>query len=434
MARMLALLAALALAGCTVPSTSTVTIPTYSPVREALAYFPAGSVAVAVVETDPQDPGLRRTANAAVLAPLRRALEQRGMSFDDVRPILGNPAVVGLPYPGGAPLAVLATHDPGALAQLAGERVAAGAARPAGRYRGADLYDEVGFSFAVRDRVLLMSRTARDLLDALDRRVRPGGFEAIQLNDVMPDPGPPATFVRAYVDLSLLMAQQGATARAIAPLRALTTAGVSVGADPERLRGVATAEIAGQGLTESDLPALAPVRGQRPPLPAGARALAVSDLAPLAQAAERALRDALPVSALRIDALRTRLRAANVELVPELLAGPAVLAEGPVLRLQPAHPALLAEALERAAQRLRLRRAGSLYRFRGVTLGFVRGAFVAGRVPAGRLTRLADRPLVALTSPLVARLPRLADWYPRPVEVSVAGSPERLTLQASSAF
>ena len=428
------LIAALMLAGCTVPSTSTVAIPTYSPVREALAYFPASAPVLVVFHTDPQDPGVRRAAGLGALAPLRRAMEGAGLSLDDLRPLLGNPAVAGQPFPGAAPLAVLATHDPGGLEALARERVTSGAADAQGRYRGADLYQEIGWAFAVRDRVLLMSRSTHDLMEALDRRVAGGGFEAAQLNDVLPDWSPPATFARGYVDLSAIVAARGAQAREVPLLRSLGRAGVSIGATPDELRAAAATDISGAGLTADDVPGLEPTGGERPVLPAGRRGLAVADFSSLARAVETAVRAALPVSALKIDALRSRLSEAKVAFVPELFDGAAVVVDGPLLRLLPARPAELEDAVARAANRLKLRGRAGLYRFRGVTFGFTGGSFVAGRAPAARLRQLASRATVPVDAPLLVRVPRLADWFPRPLELRFSGSTERITLAARAPF
>ena len=434
MERVLAVMVVLALTGCAVPTSTSVTIPTYSPVREALSYFPATAPVVAVVRTDPQDPGLRRLAGSGAFAPLRRAAAGRGLHYAQLSRLLGNPAVIGQPRVGGTPLAVLATADSDRLEVLAAARVATGSATPAGGYRGADLYAEDGWAFAVRDRVLLASGSTRDLLNALDTRVSDDGFDASQLNDVIPGASPPATFARAYVDLEALVAGAAAPVRDVPVLDALTKAGVSLGATAEELRAVLEADTAQTGLANEDLPALEGVGGRRPAVPAGETALAVADLAPLAAAAERALRAALPVSALRLDAVRSRLRGAGVALTPELLAGPAVITDAPALRLLPARPALVREALARAARRLKFKRNSGFYMTRGVRLGFVDGAFVTGRAPARALKRLARLPLAPLRSPVLLRLPRLHDAYPRPVVFTLGGSPERLTVSAFSGF
>ncbi|MEJ7893903.1 MAG: hypothetical protein WKF94_14835 [Solirubrobacteraceae bacterium] len=431
---MLAVMVVLALTGCAVPTSTGVTIPTYSPVREALSYFPSTAPVVAVVRTDPQDPGLRRLAGSGALAPLRRVAGGRGLHYRQLSGLLGSPAVIGQPRVGGAPLAVLATDDPDRLEVLAAARVATGSAAPAGGYRGADLYAEAGWAFAVRDRVLLASGSTRDLVDALDVRVGDDGFDASQFNDVLPENSPPATFARAYVDLEALVAGAPAPVRDVPVLGALAKAGVSVGATAEELRAVLEADTAQTGLANEDLPALEGVGGRRPAVPAGETALAVADLAPLAAAAERALRAALPVSALRLDAVRSRLRGAGVALTPELLAGPAVITDAPALRLLPARPALVREALARATRKLALKRDDGFYETRGIRFGFINGTFAAGKAPARALRRLARLPLTPLRSPFLLRVPRLLDAYPRPVVFTLGGSPERLTVSAFSGF
>ena len=147
----------------------------------------------------------------------------------------------------------------------------------------------------------------------------------------------------------------------------------------------------------------------RPGLPDRRRAIAVADLAPLARAAEKALDSALPVTALKLDALRARL---GVDA--SVLAGPAVVTDQPALRLLPARPAALAAALDRARAKGLL--AGD------VTAGFVGRSFVAGRAPAAQLRALARLPLSPLRAPALLRIPRLADWYPRPVVVTLGGT------------
>jgi hypothetical protein len=441
-----AALALLALAGCTTPTAAGVEIPTYSPRREALAYFPANAPVVAIVSTDPQDPGLRRLAASGALAPLRRVAERRHVYYDQLRGLLGNDAVVGLPHAGGPPLAVLTTHDGTGLDTFAQARVIKGRATRAGHYRGTDLYAERGWAFGVRDRVLLVGATVNELLEALDTRVSDHAFDAAQMTAVLPTTPPPAAFLHGYVDLRTITARGTAALRAIPLVKALDAAGFALGASPVGLRGTLTADTSAE-LTAIDLPALTRVPWARPGAPAGLPTLAVADLSRLAVAAERALRAALPVSALRLDALRERLRAAGVALTPELLAGPAEIVKapsGPWLRAQPRRPAAIAAALARAARnlrgpRLRLARAGRLYVARDgrrvlLRLGLVDGALVAGRAPAPRLIALAHRPLTPQRGAVVLRLPRLARWYRRPVVLTLGGAPRHLRVDVVSGF
>jgi hypothetical protein len=444
--RGLGLLALLALAGCTTPTAAGVEIPTYSPRREALAYFPADAPAVAIVSTDPQDPGLRRLAASGALAPLRRVAERRHVFFQQLRGLLGNDAVVGLPHVGGPPLAVLTTHDGAALDTFAHARVIEGRATAAGNYRGTDLYVDSGWAFGVRDRVLLVGATVHELLEALDTRVSDHAFDAAQMTAVLPTTPPQAAFVHGYVDLRAVFAGADPAVRAIPLVRALDAAGFVLGASPIEVRGTLAAAATGD-LTGIDVPRLARPVAARAALAPALPTLAVADLSRLAIAAERALRTALPVSALRLDALRERLRGAGVALTPELLAGPATIVRapgGPWLRLQPQRPAAVAAALARAAHnlrgpRLRLGREGRLYvaRDRGRVLlrvGLVDGALVAGRAPAGRLIALARRRPGPLGGAVVLRLPRLARWYPHPVVMTLGGSPRHLRAGLVSGF
>ncbi len=441
------MLALLSLAGCTTPPAAGVEIPTYSPRREALAYFPSTAPVLAVVRTDPQDPGLRRLASSGALRPLRRVAARHHVHYEQLRGLLGNDAVIGLPHVGAAPLAVLTTRDGDALDAFAQARVIAGRATRAGRYRGSDLYAERGWAFGVRDRVLLVGRSVPVLLEALDTRVSDHAFDAAQMTAALPETQPPAAFAHGYVDLRPLVGRAGAVARSVRVLEALSTAGFSLGASAVELRATLAADLSGHGLTAVDLPLLTRATGTRPALPPRLPALAVAELSRLAIAAERALRTALPVTALKLDALRERLRAAGVALTPELLSGPAAILKapgGPWLRLQPKRPAAIAAALRHAARNLRspslrVRREGRLYVARSggrvlLRVGLVHGALVAGRAPSRKLVALARRPLAPLHSPALLRIPRLARWYPRPVVLTLGGSRRRLRIDLFSSF
>lgn len=437
----------LVLAGCATQPPAGVVFPTLSPRREALSYFPSGAPVVAVVKTDPQAAGVRRLAASGALEPLRRAAEAEGVYLTQLIGLLGNDAVIGQPHVDGPPLAVLMTEDDETLDALAKARVIARRATVAGSYRGADLYAERRLAFAVRGRVLLVARTTRQLFEALDTRASDDGFEAARLNAVLPATEPPAVFVRAFVDLRPLVDRAGAAGRSVPLLRALSSAGLTVGSTATELQATLGADTSAEGLTEGDLPALGRPQGRRPTLPDAFPAVAVSDLSALALAAERAARAALPVSVLRVDALRTRLAGAGVRLTPRLLEGPAAIVldpGGPRLRLQPARPEEVRRTLERVARRLRspglrVTREGGLYtlRRRGrlvVRVGLLGGALVAGRAPAAALRAMAAAPLTRLRSPVLVRLPSLGRWYPRPVVLTLGGSPDQLRLDGFSGF
>ncbi len=433
-------------AGCSVVPPGSVVIPTLSPRREALSYFPAGAPVVAVVATDPQDPEVRRLAGSGLLAPLQRAADAQGVHYAQLRSLLGHDLVVGQPYVGAPPLAVLLTDDASGLGALAKALVRAGRATPAGQYRGANLFAARRFAFAVRGAVLLAGASTAQLVKALDTRVGDGGFEASQLNRELPAGGRPGALAHVFADLRPLVARAPPAVRAVPLVRALGAAGMTVHASATGLDAVAQADTSGVGLTEADLPA-AGGSSARVPVPRGDSTLAVADLGRFLQAAERAARAALPVGILRLDALRERLDIVGVALSAGLLQGPAsltALGDAKLLRLQPAHPRTLALALSRAARRLRaphwtIRPEDGLYavRDRGqvvLRVGLVDGVLVAGRARAATLTRFAAVPVSAVRGPVALRIPRLGAWFPRPVVATLEGTPDALRVDAHAGF
>ena len=184
--------------------------------------------------------------------------------YEQLRGLLGNDAVIGLPHVGAAPLAVLTTRDGDALDAFAQARAFAGRATRAGRYRGSDLYAERGWAFGVRDRVLLVGRWCcrrRSATCVPDHAFDVGGSTRPA---ALPETQPPAAFAHGYVDLRPLV---GRAVRVQAGLRA------GVGAQhgrvlARRVGGRAARDAGGRpvgtpGLTAVHLPLLTPARPGR---------------------------------------------------------------------------------------------------------------------------------------------------------------------------
>ena len=357
LARHLLLICAALLAGCGAPSAAL--LPAVEPPPgEALAYFEPDAPALAVVDTDPDAPGARAVvaalARANAYGPLREAAKRRGLIPSQVRPLLGGELVVGIPRPGAPVLTALVAHDDAALRTLAEARAAGAYATAAGSYRGAALYAAHDHAFAVRDRVLLVSRTTADLRDALDTRASDDAFKGDDLRDALPEvEGDP--LVRAFANLD---EQVGPRGRVVPWLSALETLGVVVRAD----RGAAQVDFriatTADALLEVDLP-VSP--GRRGPLAATAASpsLTVRDLAHTLGVTERAGRVAFPLVALRLDrALRTLRREGRVDLQEDVIArlhGPATIIrarEGVLLRADPSRPRELRGVLGRLARAL----------------------------------------------------------------------------------
>lgn len=461
------------LSGCAItPAPTDEVTQTASPRREALQYFPANAPVVAIVETDPTEPNVRRLLSSGILAGLEAFTDEQKLRYSQYRGLLGNDAAVGQPAVGGPPLAVLVVTDADYLDVLVEARVEAGLAVPAGSYRGAELQQGRGFAYATRGPVLLVGATVERLTAALDTRVAAGAFDAAQMTAVLPE-GAADAVARVYLDVRPFLTLLEPAWREVPLARALTTAGAVVLAGPDSLTATLVADTAATGLTNEDVPAAgtradgqrasdgrsaAAGRGAAGARTGGAGAvsvlrsdkrpvLGVADLGAAAVAAERALRAALPVSGLRIDAIYQRLLAAGIDPTPGLLAGPAYAysgPKGPRLVWRPADPRAVAAALKRADRRYEepgtdIRSAGGLYAItqRGrlvARVGLVGRTLVAGRASAADLRALARSPRRSIAGGhTVLHLPAAADRLSIPLSLALAGDNQRLVLRARAA-
>ena len=436
------------LAGCsTTPAPLGVVTQSASPRREALQYFPADAPVVTLIHTDPTDPALRRLLSSGVLAPLSDWADAQMLRYPQYRSLLGNDAVVGQPHVGGPPLVVLVTSDREQLQTLVESRVVGGLAIPAGDHRGADLYAARGWAFAIRGPVLLVGTTTTELKEALDTRTQAGGFEAAQLTAVLPDTDTDTdaaaeAAIRGRVDVPALAGSVPPALRGLPVLRAVEAAELTVDSNAGRVVATLTADTEGTALTGADLPS---GRGtvrmiQTDPHPL----LSVADLGAALETFERALRVALPVSALKFDALEARLRAAGVELTRELLAGDAwlfTLADGPRLVWHPADMHAVRGALARVVKRyrapgLQARFGNGFYTITQdgrlvARLGIVGKTIVAGQTSAADLRTLVDSPIIGSASGgTVLRIPR-PPFLRGPLTVTLGGDANRVTLRAT---
>lgn len=436
--------AAAVLTGCSVtPAPLGVVTQTASPRREALQYFPADAPVVGLVSSDPTDPGVRRLVSSGALDGLRDFLEAQKLRYAQYRSLLGNDAVIGQPDVGGPPLAVLVVPDSGYLASLADSRVRAGLAIRAGRYRGADFFQATGWAYAVRGPVLLIGGNVNQLVDALDTRVSEDSFDAGQMNAVLPESGVTDAVALAYVDLRPFLSDLVPAAAAQVPLvRSLTTGGLVVHAEPDRLEAALVADTSGTSLTGADLPGEPGEGTVRVKRDAEGAALGVADLATFLIAAERAVKSALPVTGLHIDSVFSRLQTAGVELSPALLAGPAWAVQtddGPRVVWRPARRGPVALALQRFERNyrepgVRIVREKGLYTVTShgrlvLRIGLVGRALVAGRAPAAALRWLASEPVERIPGRAVVKLPELVKWLPTPVSLALTGTADQVTLR-----
>jgi hypothetical protein len=443
--RVMAVGALVVLTGCAAtPAPLGLITQSASPRREVLQYFPGDAPVVALVQTDPTEPAVRRLLNSGVLGPLRGWATAQSLRFSQYRALLGNEAAVGELHVGGPPLLVLVTRDGHQLEDLADARTVGGLAVKAQEYRGAQLYDAGTWAFAIRGPVLLVGRTTGELSEALDTRTKDSSYDMDQLDAVAPAASDDDV-ARGVVDLTALLAFAPSAARQLPLAQAVGDAGFTIRSEPGgQLVGALTAKPDDDSLTESDLPphGAGPVRLlDTDAVPV----VGVDDVGTARGPAQKALRAALPVSALQLEAITERLRHAGVNLDAATLAGPAWALDtprGPQVLWHPRYPASARADLARLAD----------YRQPGVTvahngafydivahghlvtrIGFVDGTVVAGDAPVPDLRFLARSKEIRVRGGTVAvRVPRRG-FLPRLLTIAAHGDAGALHLRVNAA-
>jgi hypothetical protein len=236
------------------------------PLDEALGYLPADAPFAVAIDTNldgDQYRALDRIARKFEFGgqakdALKEALEdEEGVDFDrDIRPLLGNPFVVGGADPAKVGddeddfVGAIQVKDEGKLDDLQSRSKA----REAGERGGATIYREPdGDTYAVDEDVLVVASSRRLLDSALDTREEGNGFSADGFDDAL-EGLPDAALVRAYFDVEALLdadpdARRAQRVKWVDGLRTLGATGIASQDDLEvefRLRT--------EGLTEEDLP------------------------------------------------------------------------------------------------------------------------------------------------------------------------------------
>jgi uncharacterized protein DUF3352 len=291
------ILFALAIAGCGGDSDSG------SALDSALSYLPKDAPFAAAVETDlegDQYQALQALLNKfpfgdRIEQTLRQQFEQSsgGGSFDeDLRPMLGNPLVVGVAdvqgftgeSAGTALIGALQVQDKGKLDDVVDQAKP----RNLGEASGATLYEDNGTVFAVEDDMVVIGPDRQRLIQALERADGDDHLDEDAFNEELSDL-PENALARVYADLqAILEADQGAAdARRIRWVDALRTLGVTVSAKDDGLDVDFRVRTEGD-LSDEDLP-IAP--GDESPSVikrAGEIGLGIRDLAHIVRFAEDA--------------------------------------------------------------------------------------------------------------------------------------------------
>jgi Protein of unknown function (DUF3352) len=262
---LLACLAALAVAGCGGDSGSGGT-------GAALEYMPADTPFAVTIDTDLEgeqykslDSILNRFPGADAIKGLLKAqlsMGQEGVDFDkDIKPLLGNPAVVSATdvtsflsdTDESGFVAALEVKDKDALDSL----IEKTGAEKQGEVAGATEYQDSGTYFAVDDDVVVLAGS-KELLEAALKRAEDGNGLSEDDFDKGLEGLPDDALARVYVDVQGLLGQsEGAkSARQIEWVSALRTLGLTLSAQKDSIDVEFNLKTEGD-LSEEDLPVAA---------------------------------------------------------------------------------------------------------------------------------------------------------------------------------
>jgi hypothetical protein len=268
-AAVLATALALVLAGCGSSSSS-------NPVGSSLSYFPKNSLFVMSLQTDPNSSAIkdmqallrRFPAVSFGEAALTSRLQQLGLNYDaDIRPLFGNPALIGVAAPSSVGararfLVVWVTKDASTLNGLLKKLHL-----PAGQtIDGAKVYSISTASLAVDGATLVLGASPVAVKAALDRHAHGGGLTSADEARAMGGLSQ-SSLISAFGDLTAVLASPSAAqARQVPWVRALRGYGVSISANASGLAFQYRLDTSGAPLTDAQLP-IAP--GSTPPALAG---------------------------------------------------------------------------------------------------------------------------------------------------------------------
>ena len=288
-------LAALAIAGCGGGDDSG------SSLDAALAFLPKDTSFAVAIETDPEGDQLRAVNalldkfpfNDQIRESLRQQIEEPSKDIrfnDDVKPVLGNPVVVGaadaeaITGDSGNFVAAVKAKDGDALDNL----VDKAGARKTGEASGATLYVSGGSRFAVEDDMVVFANSDAQLKRALERADGDDHFDEDAFNDGL-DGLPPSALARLYIDVEALLEADPDTAdaRNVKWIAALRTLGLTASAKQDSVDIDFRMRTEGD-LTDEDVP-IAPGEDSPPVIRSeGELGLGIRDLAHIAQFAENA--------------------------------------------------------------------------------------------------------------------------------------------------
>jgi len=261
----LAVVLALALAGCGSSSSS-------DPVGTSLSYFPTNSLFVMSIQTDPNSSAIQSMQSLLHRFPavtfgeaaLTARLEQLGINYStDIRPLFGNPAVIGVTSPSASGartsfLVAWVTKDAGTLSNLI-KKLHFSSSQTVD---GAKVYSVSTAALAVDGATLVLAASPQAIKTALDLHAHGGGLTTADQDRAMSGL-PQNSLISAFGDLTaVLSSPSAANARQVPWVSALRGYGVSISANATGINTQYRLDTSGASLTDSQLP-IAP--GTTPP-------------------------------------------------------------------------------------------------------------------------------------------------------------------------
>ncbi len=259
------LVLACVLAACGAASTSSA--PS-NPLAAELSYIPPGSPVIATIVTDPNSPPVKNASalltkfqvSSLLTSSLTQELQKQGLSYDaDIKPMLGNPAVLGTIETAGAGsklkgVGVWVTKDASKLNALLSK--SSSGDKKIGSHDGATLYrSRDGSTIAAVDGPTLVAADTQALVTAaLDRHKNGGGMTLAQYNQQISGlPSGSLVHISGNVQ-PLLATQQTAQARQIPWVAAIKSYAVAMNPTSNGISLDWRVDTTGRQLTAAQLP------------------------------------------------------------------------------------------------------------------------------------------------------------------------------------
>ena len=353
-----AVVCGLVVAGCGSSSSAS------NPLQTSLSYFPKDSLFVMSLQTDPNSSAIQSLQSLLHRFPavtfgesaLISRLQQIGINYDtDIKPLLGNPAVIGIASPSPAVarssfLVSWVTKSTDTLNNLV-KKLRLTSSQT---IDGAKVYSVSTAALAIDGSTLVLGASPTAVKSALDLHSHGGGLTPDDQSKAMGNLSTDS-LISAFGDLTAVLSQPSAAqAKKVPWVNALKGYGVSISATATGLTTQYRLDTSGATLSESQLP-IAP--GSSPPSLAGSLPISVgvNDPSRIVTFVEQAEQLASPSSYAKFAARQAAVRAktgADLNSLLKLLSGQAQLSSdghATMIRGQLSDPAAAKTTLSKLA-------------------------------------------------------------------------------------